>query len=330
MARKNQAQAEPGRGRTAAEERALRAALTRPLPEIPPVYFYDDHGSELFERITGLAAYYQTRTEVGVLEKSAADIVRATRPRHIAELGSGAGRKIRILLDAWAAAGLGETCTMLDVNELFLESSLRSLRASYPRYDFRGVVGDFTRDLEGLGRGGERLTIFFGSTLGNLYPAEQGLFFGRLARGMGASDAALIGVDLVKDTARLEAAYNDPEGVTAAFNVNTLRVLNRRFGANFDPDAFTHRAFYDVENAWIEMRLRAETAMLVKIPALELALELRRGDEIRTEVSCKFTRASLAAAAAHGGLVISHWYTDPDQLFALAVLTMGSGGRDGE
>jgi L-histidine N-alpha-methyltransferase len=302
------------------ERLRLRATLTRALPEIPPIYFYDDRGSALFEEITGLSVYYQTRTEIGLLERHGAEIVAAARPRHLVELGSGAGRKIRILLDAWRAAGIGETCTMLDVNESFVEESLRRLRADYPGYAFRGQIGDFTRDLARLGAGGERLTIFLGGTLGNLYPEERRRFFQSLSRGMEASDAVLLGVDLIKDPARLEAAYDDPEGVTAAFNRNALRTLNHRFGADFDVGSFTHRAFYDAEHAWIEMRLRAERAMRVSIPALDLTLKLERGAEIRTEVSCKFTRDSLAIAAAMGGLSISHWYTDPEELFALALL----------
>ena len=308
-------------GGASPEERAvLREHLTRALPEIPPIYFYDDLGSDLFEQITNVPEYYPTRTEIGILERVAPDILATVRPRRIAVLGSGAGRKIRLLLDAWPAAADGESCTMLDVNERFLEDSLACLRADYPRYEFRAVVGDFTKDLGLLGEGGERLTVFFGGTIGNLYPDARGPFFQSLARGMVASDALLLGVDLVKDTARLEAAYDDAAGVTATFNRNALHVLNRRFGADFDVEAFSHRAFYDAENAWIEMRLRAERAVEVRVPALDLHLSLERGAEIRTEVSCKFTRDSVAAAAALGGLEITRLYTDPEALFALAIL----------
>ncbi|WP_437592015.1 L-histidine N(alpha)-methyltransferase [Sorangium sp. So ce1000] len=298
----------------------LRESLTRSLPEIPPVYFYDDLGSELFEQITHLGVYYPTRTEIGILDQRAGDILRAVRPRRLVELGSGAGRKIRILLDAWRWVGGGETCTMLDVNGLFLETSISRLRTDYPEYTFRGVIGDFTTDLPRLGRGGGRLVVFLAGTIGNLYPDERRAFFREVARVMEPSDALLVGADLVKDTARLEAAYDDPEGVTAAFNRNALRVINRRFGANFAPDAFAHRAFYDAARAWIEMRLVASRRMRVQIPALDLRLDLERGAEIRTEVSCKFTRDSLQASARAGGLVVSSWHTDPNQLFALALL----------
>jgi len=311
------------------DERArLRASLTRPLPEIPPVYFYDDRGSDLFERITRLSVYYQTRAEVALLERHAAEIVAAVRPRHLVELGSGAGRKIRLLLDAWQSAGEDggdKTCTMLDVNERVVAESLSRLRADYPGGAFRGVIGDFTRDIDRLGTGGQRFTVFFGGTVGNLYPEERADFFHGLARRMAASDAFLVGVDLVKDRARLEAAYDDPEGVTAEFNRNALLALNRRFGADFDVGSFSHRAFYDADRAWIEMRLRAERAMQVRLPALDLTLSLDRGAEIRTEVSCKFTRDSLAAAAASGGLSLSQWYLEREGLFALALLRKNDG-----
>ncbi len=306
------------------DERArLRSMLTRPLPELPPIYFYDDRGSELFEAITRLEAYYPTRTELGILERSAAALVAEARPRRVVELGSGAGRKIRLLLDAWRAQpplGGPRTCTMLDVNDLFLQQSVRSLAADYPEIEVDGVLGDFTTDLARLGPGGDRLTVFFAGTVGNLYPDERRAFFRAIAQGMEASDTLLLGVDLVKDVARLEAAYDDPEGVTAEFNRNALRVVNARFGADFAPDAFDHVAFFDRDHAWIELRLRASRAMRVRIPAIELDLDLAAGAEIRTEVSCKFTRASVEAAALEAGLGVDGWFTDPEQLFALALI----------
>jgi L-histidine Nalpha-methyltransferase len=308
---------------SAAERARLRATLTRPLPEISPVYFYDDVGSELFERITGVDAYYQTRTEIGILEREAGEIMAAARPRRIVELGSGAGRKIRLLLDAWRAAP-GASCTMLDVNASFLDDSIARLRGAYPGLAFRGVVGDFTTDLDRLGPGGGRMTVLFAGTVGNLYPDERRAFFAEIARRMEPSDTLLLGADLIKDPARLEAAYDDPEGVTAAFNKNALRVVNRRFGADFEPESFRHRALYDVERAWIEMRLVAARAMRVHVRAIDLHLDLAEGAEIRTEVSCKFSRASLEAAANGGGLSVARWFTDPEDLFALALLRRAS------
>ncbi len=309
--------------RTRDEGARLRAMLMRPLPEIPPVYLYDDVGSALFEEITTLPEYYPTRTELGILEARAAEVIRAAHPTRLVELGSGAGRKIRILLDAWRATGGAGACTMFDINARFMETSVTRLAADYPELRFDGVVGDFTHDLARLGPGGERLVVFFGGTIGNLDPDERARFFRDLRAQMAESDALLLGVDLVKDRARLEAAYNDSAGVTAAFNRRSLHNLNRRFAADFEPEAFAHRAFYDETRAWIEMRLVATRAMQVTLRGLELRLSFAPGDELRTEISCKFTRASLAASAA--GMAVIGWYPDPEGLFALALMRARGG-----
>jgi L-histidine Nalpha-methyltransferase len=299
---------------------ALREGLLRPLPEISPRYFYDDVGSELFERITQLPVYYQTRTEISILERYAASIVAAAAPRRIIELGSGAGRKIRLLLDAWGIASRSGTCTMLDINERFVRRSIDRLHADYPGCRFDGVVGDFVKDLARLGPPGHRLFVFFAGTIGNLYPAERADFLRKLAAGMDDSDAFLVGVDLVKDRSRLEAAYDDPQGVTAMFNRNMLHVLNRSFGGDFVPERFAHRALYDEDQAWIEMRLVATEPSRVTLRSLDLDLEFASGSELRTEISCKFTRDSLAQSAAAAGFEVDGWTTDPEQLFALALL----------
>ena len=304
--------------RTREERARLRALLTRALPEIPPIYLYDDVGSALFEAITALPEYYPTRTELRILENCAAEVMGALRPARLVELGSGAGRKIRLLLDAWRSTGAAGACTMFDINARFIETSLQQLAADYPEIEWSGLVGDFTRDLARLGAGGERLVVLFGGTLGNLDPDERARFFRDLRAQMADSDALLLGVDLVKDPARIEAAYNDAAGVTARFNRRSLYSLNHRFAADFDPEAFAHRAFYDEARARIEMRLVATRAMEVTLRGLDLRLSLARGDEIRTEISCKFTRASLAAAAA--GMSVVGWHTDPEGLFALALL----------
>jgi len=305
----------------ARDERAiLREALLRPLPEVPPRYFYDDVGSELFERITTLEVYYQTRTEISILERFGAAMMVQAAPRHVVELGSGAGRKIRLLLDAWGLEGPDRTCTMLDINELFLRQSITRLGADYPHLGFRGIVGDFANGFDDLGIAGGRLVVFFAGTIGNFDPRERRRFLSELARVMDATDTFLVGVDLVKDVARLEAAYDDPEGVTAAFNINMLSVLNHRFGGNFDPSAFRHRARYDEENAWIEMRLVATRSSHVRLEQLDLDLKFAEGAEIRTEISCKFTRESLEKNAREAGLSVIGWYTDPETLFAVALL----------
>jgi len=297
------------------ERQRLKQLLSGPLPEIPPIYFYDDNGSGLFEQITYLPEYYQTRAEIAILEWYAPAILQQAAPKSLVELGSGAGRKIRLLLNAWQG---GEQCTMLDVNERFLSDSVDSLTQAYPAIRFNGIQGDFTKDIARLGAGGHRMIVFFGGTLGNLYPHEQHAFFESLYAQMEENDSVLIGVDLVKDHARLEAAYNDSQGITAAFNRGALYTLNQRFGANFEPTAFQHRAFYDPINAWIEMRLVAQEKMSVQLPALQMSLDLEVGSEIRTEISCKFTRTSLEASAKN--LAITGWFEHPEGLFALALM----------
>lgn len=292
----------------------------RPLPELPSKYFYDDRGSALFDEITRLPEYYQTRTEEAILEKIAQEVVDLVRPRELCELGSGVGRKVRLLLDAMARRGLLERCVLLDISEGFLVESARQLDADYPDLAVRGVVGDFLEDLPALGPGGGRLALFLAGTMGNLHPDRVPAFLRALARQLEPGDSFLVGLDLVKDEARLHAAYNDSAGVTAEFNRNILRVVNTHLCSDFDPEGFEHVAFYDRENAWIEMRLRATRDMKVSIPGADLTLEYRRGDEIRTELSCKYTRSSLERRLAGTGLGIEGWYTDSDDLFASALL----------
>src|SRR6185369_357411 len=204
----------------------------------------------------------------------------------LVELGSGSGRKIRLLLDAMAGAGRLERCILFDINERDLELSVRALGRDYPQARVRGVVGDFTKGFEGVGPGGERLVAFFGGTIGNLDPGDVSAFLARVAELLEEGDGFLLGVDLVKDKKVLEAAYNDGAGVTALFNRNVLQVINDRLGADFDPDAFDHVAFYDEHKSWIEMRLRSRRAQRVRIPGAGLDLRFAPGDEIRTEISC--------------------------------------------
>ena len=270
----------------------VRRGLTAPHPWLPCKYFYDDRGSELFERITELPEYYQTRTEEALLAGVAGDIVGRTRPRELVELGSGAGRKIGMLLEASRALGRPAGLVLFDINALFVDKSARRIAARFPDIAVRGVTGDFLRDLPALGPGGGRLAVFFGGTIGNLHPDDVPRFLAQLARQLEPGDALLLGVDLVKDTARLEAAYNDAAGLTAAFNRNILAHLNHALDADFDVMSWEHRAFYDVRNAWIEMRLRASRACHVTIPAAELELDFAAGDEISTEISCKYSRNS--------------------------------------
>ncbi len=304
----------------AREARDVWDGLVERPPSINPRYFYDDRGSELFEQITRLPEYYQTRTELVLLEAVAAAIIERARPHELVELGSGAGRKIHLLLDAIRDRGVLTSCVLLDVNATFLETSARRLSADYPEMTVRGVQSDFTRDLAALDVGPPRLVILLAGTIGNLAPEDLSSFLAVVRRAMVADDRFLVGLDLVKDQDRMEAAYNDVEGVTAAFNRNVLAVLNTRFGTDFAPDAFEHRAFWHPDRQWIEMRLRARRSMVVTMPGEARRLELAAGAEIRTEISCKFSRGSFTERIVGAGLSLDGWWTDPDELFALALL----------
>ena len=299
----------------------VREGLSRrPLPELPCKYFYDERGSELFERITGLPEYYPTRTETAILEAHAAEVVDVVAPRELAELGSGAGHKIRLFLDAMRSRRSLESVVLLEISEGYLSDSVDRLQADYPEARVAGIVGDFLHDLPALGPGGGRLLLFLAGTLGNLHPDDVPAFFRASAAVLAPGDGFLVGVDLVKDPARLHAAYNDSAGVTAEFNLNILRVLNDRLGADLDPAAFEHVAFYDAERQWIEMRLRARRPVVARVPAAGVEIALAAGEEIRTELSCKYTRDSLSSRLAGTGLLLERWTTDPEGLFASALL----------
>jgi L-histidine Nalpha-methyltransferase len=300
----------------------VRASLSAwPLPWLPSKYFYDDRGSALFERITHLPEYYQTRTEEEILERVAGRVVAATRPVELCELGSGVGRKVRFLLDAGCRLGTLERCVLMDINASVLGESVRRLEGDYPDLRVRGVVGDFQDDLERLGPGGGRLALLLAGTIGNLHPdREVPGFLRAVARQLAPGDAFLVGLDLVKDEGRLHAAYNDSAGVTAEFNRNILRVVNAELHADFDPEAYDHVAFYNRDRAWIEMRLRARHDQRVRVPGAGLTLTLRRGQEIRTELSCKYTRPTFEARVDRTGLRLESWLGDAESLFALALL----------
>jgi L-histidine N-alpha-methyltransferase len=301
-------------------EEVRAGLLARPLPSLPSKYFYDDRGSALFDEITRLPEYYQTRTEEAILEGIADEVVALTRPCELVELGSGVGKKVRLLLDAMGSRGLLRRCVLLDINEGFLVESARSLDHDYPSLEVRGLVGDFLEDLTALGPGGSRLALFLAGTIGNLHPDDVPSLLRAMAGQLAPGDAFLVGLDLVKDEARLHAAYNDAAGVTAEFNRNILRAVNDGLGADFDPEGFRHVAFYDRENAWIEMRLRATRPMRVRLPALDMEIAFRPGDEIRTELSCKYTRESFSRLLVGTGLRLERFYTDADGLFASALL----------
>jgi len=307
----------PPEPRLPAEAVLLRRALQRTLPEIPCRYLYDERGSALFEAITRLPEYYQTRTELSILERAAPELQRLLDPREYVELGSGSGRKTRVLLDAFTRL---QRCVLLDISREVLDDARAALASEYPGLAVSGLLADFVHELPPLGARGRRLITFLAGTIGNLHPAEVPGFLERVAGQMRAGDGLLVGIDLIKDAARLEAAYNDSAGVTAAFNKNALRVVNARFGGDLPLDAFEHRAFYDRERAWIEMRLVARRRVDARLPGLGLELHFQPGDEIRTELSCKYSVESFAAAAHGSGLDIAHTFSDDERLFADVLL----------
>jgi L-histidine N-alpha-methyltransferase len=302
-----------------AELAELRAALDETPRRIPTRYFYDRRGSELFERITELPEYYPTRAETALLEANADEIARATGAEELVELGSGAATKTRILLDAMARAGNLRTYVPLDVSEAMVRRSAEQLAGAYPDLRVHGLVADFHHHLDHIPDGEPRLVIFLGSTIGNLRPDEAIAFLRRIAAPMAPGDFFLLGVDLVKETTVIEAAYNDAQGLTADFNRNVLRVVNRLAGGDFAPECFAHRAFFDPVNRWIEMRLVARGTQKVRLEGLGLTLELEDGEEILTEISCKYERGQVDEMLAAGGFRLERWYAGGERRFGLAL-----------
>jgi L-histidine Nalpha-methyltransferase len=306
------------------DERALADdvldGLTRPFKELPPKHFYDARGAELFDRICELPEYYPTRTERAILEARAAQIVERTGAAEIVELGSGTAAKTRILLDAMQDAGTLRRYVPLDVTEHMILATASSLVEEYPGLLVHGIVGDFERHLHHLPPAlGPRLVAFLGGTIGNFTPGSRRRFLRGLAKAMGPDDHLLLGTDLVKDPAVIEAAYDDSQGVTAEFNRNVLHVVNRELDADFDVDSFEHVAFFDREREWIEMRLRAASRQNVHIGALGLDVVFEPREELRTEISAKFTAERLRGDLAAAGLALEQMFSDDDQLFAVSL-----------
>ena len=296
--------------------------LTRPAKELPPKHLYDERGSELFDRICELPEYYPTRAERAILTERAGAIVAATGMAELVELGSGTAAKTRVLLDAGRRAGTLRRYVPFDVAEQMVRDTVRTLAADYPGLALHGIVGDFERHLGEIPPpepGCPRVVAFLGGTIGNFLPGSRRRFLRELAALLGPEDFLLLGTDLVKDADVLEAAYDDGAGVTAAFNLNVLTILNRELGADFPVDRFEHVAFYDPERRWIELRLRARRACTVRLPAIDLEVSFRRGEEIRTEISAKFTRERLEGDLAAAGLELAEWLTDGEELFALTL-----------
>lgn len=299
-------------------EADVRAGLGSTPKWLPPKYFYDDRGSELFERITRLPEYYVTRAETALLEDHAHELVNGLGVQELVELGSGSSRKTRLLLEAVREYG-GTRYVAFDVSEDALLGAASALQEDYDWLEFTGVIGDFERHLPQIPREGPGLVAFIGSTIGNQHPDERVPFLRQVRSAMRPDDHFLLGVDLVKDVAVLEAAYDDAAGVTAEFNRNVLHVLNRELDGDFPVDAFRHRAFFDRENSWIEMRLVAERDVDVRLAAIDLEVSFAAGEELRTELSCKFTRASVERALNAAGFRMERWIQGPDAAFGLAL-----------
>jgi L-histidine N-alpha-methyltransferase len=294
--------------------------LTKPFKEIPPKHFYDAEGSRLFECITQQPEYYPYRTERTILEACASEIVTLTGAAELVELGSGVPTKTLLLLDAMRDAGTLDRYVPFDVSESVLLASAERLVEQYPGLRVFGVLGDFERHLDALPPAeGPRVIAFLGGTIGNFPPGSRRKFLRGLRRALRPQDRLLLGTDLVKDPAVLEAAYNDEAGVTAKFNLNLLNVLNRELHADFVVEAFEHVAFYDREQEWIEMRLRALEPMVVNLVDLDLGVHFANREEMRTEISAKFTRKRIERDLRAAGLRLHQLMTDDEGLFALSL-----------
>jgi L-histidine Nalpha-methyltransferase len=307
-----------GDARTLADD--VLDGLTRPLKELPPKHLYDARGSELFDAICELPEYYPTRTERLILQAHADEIAARTGAVELVELGSGSATKTRLLLDAMHAAGTLRRYVPVDVSATTVHAVAELFADAYPGLSVLGVVGDFERHLGELPEpAGPRLVAFLGGTIGNFPPGSRRRFLRGLRTVLGPDGHLLLGTDLVKDPRVIEAAYNDSAGVTAQFNLNVLHVVNRELGANFHVDAFEHVAFFDRRREWIEMRLRAVEPQQVRVEALDLDVEFAAREELRTEISAKFTTERLRADLAAAGLELVERFTDPDELFAVSV-----------
>jgi L-histidine Nalpha-methyltransferase len=298
----------------------VRAGLTRPFKELSPRYFYDERGSELFEQITELGEYYPTRCERTILESQAVEICNAAnRPASLIELGSGSARKTQVLLDAMRSAGCLETYCPVDISEEITRDTAERIACEYEGINVRGLVCDFEFDLERVPVGGPRVIALLGGTIGNFAPHQRAGFLRRISNLLGPEDSFLLGTDLVKDPATLEAAYNDSKGVTAEFNKNVLSVLNRELGADFDIDSFEHVARWDPENLWVDIRLRSQANQVVNVEVLDMLVPFGAGEEMSTEISTKFLRPGLEGIYAEAGLELTDWWTDPEGLYALSL-----------
>ena len=304
----------------------LQKALVESPRRIPSKYFYDERGSALFEQITEQPEYYLTQTERSLLETIADEIALLTGAEELVELGSGSASKTRILLDAMARQERLRLYVPFDVSETEVKRVAEELSIEYPDLEIHGVVADFTHHMEAIPPGDPRLVILLGSTIGNFQTEDAVALLRRVSEQMSRGDFFLLGIDLIKDIERLEAAYTDAAGVTEEFNRNILRVINRIAGADFRPEAFRHKAFFNREQSWIEIRLVAEVAQKVRLEALDLTLEIAQGEELLTEISSKYDRPTVQDILVRGDFELVDWYTDPEELFALALARKNGAG----
>jgi L-histidine N-alpha-methyltransferase len=293
--------------------------LTAEPKWLPPKWFYDARGSELFEEITRLPEYYPTRAEREILAARAAEIAAVTRAETLAELGSGSSTKTTLLLDALQDGGTLHRYDPIDVSESALLASGEQLQKRYPDLTIHAVVTDFEERLAIPESSGPRLVAFLGGTIGNLLPEERSVFLARIRAGLRPGEWLLLGTDLVKDPDTLVAAYDDAAGVTAQFNKNVLAVVDRELDADFDPEDFDHVALWDPAAEWIEMRLRARRALSVRLKELDLGISFERGEELRTEISAKFRPEGVARELGAAGFAIRHWWTDEQGRFGLSL-----------
>jgi L-histidine N-alpha-methyltransferase len=305
----------------AALENDVRVGLTAEAKWLPPVWFYDDRGSALFDEITRLEEYYPTRAERALLEAHAAEIAARSGADTLVELGSGTSDKSRVLLDAFLAAGTLRRYVPLDVSDGTLWTAANELVGEYPGLEVHAVVGDFDRHIGLIPSEGRRMVAFLGSTIGNFYPEHRRRFLFDLDCTMAHGDSFLLGTDLIKDEKKLIAAYDDAAGVTAEFNRNVLHVLNRELHADFRPERFQHVALWNEEEHRIEMRLRSLEDQRVPIADLDLEVSFPVGEDLLTEISTKFTREGVEAELFEAGFIVDAMWGAPEGEFLLTLAT---------
>lgn len=292
------------------------------LKHLPPKWFYDDRGSELFEEITRLEEYYPTEAERTILRNHAEEIAATSAADTLVELGSGAADKTQVLLDAMAKAGQLSRFVPFDVSDGILRASSKDLLERYPGMTIHGVVGDFEHHLGEIPGGGTRLIALLGGTVGNFGPGPRKELLTDIVETMAPGDSFLLGTDLVKAHDRLVLAYDDPHGVTAAFNKNVLSVLNHRLNADFDLDTFEHVARFDTEHEWMDLRLRSLKEQTIRIEELDMDVHFAKGEELHTEISAKFRKEGIQRELASVGLDRTGWWTDPQGDYALSLWTL--------